>query len=451
MTEKKTQDDLVTVLSVRQILLLLLRRCWMIVLSAMICGGACYYVSSNFITPRYESTVAFYVNNNSFSDDNRLSSSDLWVSQSLVDTYMVILDTGTTMREVIDQAGVDLTTGELEKMIQAKIVENTEIFTVSVTGEDPEVTQKLADAIATVLLDRIDSILAGATARVVDHAVLPAEPSEPSPVRNAVSGALFGAVFCASVLVLRVLLSIRIRKEEDIARVTDLPILTSIPAMALHGKRKARWDTTRGVGAAMSQDAAKGMQLLCLKLPFCFPDGGASHIIGVSSAMAGEGKSTTAVNLAYSLAAMEKRVLLIDCDMRRPTVHEKLAVKKMPGLSEYLIRRVDQAEAVKTCATGAARFDVITSGQVPPNPIELLSSQRMVQLLESLRDSYDYVILDLPPVGEVGDAIVTAKLTDGTLLVVRQDHCTRPALQAAIHEFDSVEGRLLGVIRNDAK
>ena len=455
MTENKTQNSDVTVLSIQQILSIVLRGWWMILLSAIFCGAACYYVSANFITPKYQSSVAFYVNNNSFSTDNRLSYSDLWVSQSLVDTYMVILDTGDTMRAVIAEADVDVSVEELQKMIRAKIVEETEIFSVTVTGLDPEDTKKLADAIGTVLPSRINSIMDGTSAKIVDYAVLPVSPSEPAAVRNAVSGAIFGFICCASILILRALLTFRIRKETDISRVTDLPILASVPAMDMTRRdalRKSEREIAAGrVGAAMTDRAAEGMHLLCLKLPFCFTEAHDAHVIGVSSAMAGEGKSTSAVNLAYSLAKLEKRVLLMDCDLRRPTVNSKLSLRRTPGMTEYLVRHASREEIVKNCVIGDVGFDVIPSGRIPPNPIELLNSDGMAQLLQALRQSYDYVILDLPPVGEVGDAIVTAKLTDGNLLVVRQAHCTRSALRATIHELRSVEARILGVVYNCVK
>lgn len=445
MNENKTRNTDVTVMTVGQILSLFWRRCWMILLSAVICGAVCFYVSSNFITPQYESTVMFYVDNNAFSGDNRLSSSDLWVSQKLVDTYMVILDTGATMRAVVEEADVALTAAEAADMLRARLVENTQIFTVTVTGTDPEVTQRIANAVAHVLPARIDTILSGASAMVVDYAVLPTKPAEPSPVRNAVSGVLFGGVFCASLLLMQALLSISIRREADIGRVTDLPVLASVPVMRRSAKR-------RKLAASMTGEApAEGILRLCMKLPFCFTDSRRSRVIGVSSAMAGEGKSSTAVRLACALASQEKRVVLIDCDMRRPTVHEKLLLKQRPGLSDYLVRHAGQADVIRSCDVHGARLDVIAAGRIPPNPIELLSSARLPQLLEALRGSYDYVILDLPPVGEVGDAIVTARHTDGTLLVVRRNHCTRPVLRAAIREFESVDARLLGIVCNCAK
>ena len=123
------------------------------------------------------------------------------------------------------------------------------------------------------------------------------------------------------------------------------------------------------------------------KLQFSFADDNDCHIIGVSSALTGEGKSLTAVNLSYSLAQLGKRVLLIDCDMRRPSIAEKLNIQKAPGLSEFLSGQAREDNLIQYCGLqdDAEAFHVISAGHVPPNPMELLSSARMETMLEQLR------------------------------------------------------------------
>jgi capsular exopolysaccharide synthesis family protein len=201
----------------------------------------------------------------------------------------------------------------------------------------------------------------------------------------------------------------------------------------------------------MSFAASEAYKLLRTKLQFSFAD--ETHtcrVIGVSSAMTGEGKSLTAVNLAYSLSQLGRRVLLIDCDMRRPSICDKLPIHNDPGLSEFLSGQAQAENLIQFCGLeeDKSAFHVIASGRVPPNPMELLSSSRMAKSLTKLRNSYDYIILDLPPVGEVGDALAVAKYTDGLLMVVRQDYCNRLALSAALRQFEFVDTKILGVIFN---
>jgi capsular exopolysaccharide synthesis family protein len=134
--------------------------------------------------------------------------------------------------------------------------------------------------------------------------------------------------------------------------------------------------------------------------------------------------------------------------MRRPSLNAKLPIQKVPGLSNYLTRQVSKQEVIQKYTTEECEFDVVSSGRNPPNPIELLSSDRMVRVLEEFRADYDYIILDLPPVGEVSDALVATRLADGILFVVRQNYCDRNALGAALDQFRFVETRILGVVLN---
>ena len=181
-------------------------------------------------------------------------------------------------------------------------------------------------------------------------------------------------------------------------------------------------------------------------------DEGGCRVVGVSSALTGEGKSLSAVNLAYTTSQLGKRVLLIDCDMRRPSLADKLPIRKTPGLSDYLTGQAPADNLIQLCGIKADEkaFHAISSGRTPPNPMELLSSAKMEKMVNLLRDKYDYIILDLPPVGEVGDALAAAKLTDGLLVVVRQDYCDRIALNSAIRQFEFVDAKILGVVFNCA-
>ena len=135
--------------------------------------------------------------------------------------------------------------------------------------------------------------------------------------------------------------------------------------------------------------------------------------------------------------------------MRRPSIGAKLRIQKVPGLSNYLTGQNEMDEIIQRYHTDSEEaFDIIAAGINPPNPIELLSSAKMKKALEILRERYDYIIIDLPPVGEVSDAMVAAKFVDGILLVVRQDYCNTASLNSAVGQFEFIESRILGVVMN---
>ena len=444
-----------------------LSKAWLVAVVAVLCAVLTFLGTFFFVTPLYQSSAMFYVNNNSLSVGSAtlsLSSSDISASRGLVKTYIVILDTRETLLDVIDYAGVDLTYSKIKKMIAAEAVDGTEVFRVVVTNPDPKEAEQIANAIAYILPKRISSIVEGTSAKVVDAAVVPSRPSSPSYSKNTLLGFILGFALTVAVIVLRELFDISIRAEEDIEQVCKHPVLAAVPDMAApskggyyygYGNKKKKNAVFKDqkmplVGADISFSASEAYKLLRTKLQYSFADEENCRIIGISSAMTGEGKSLTAVNLAYTLSQLDKRVLLIDCDMRRPSLAAKLPIAKKPGLSGFLSGQNRMENLIQLCGLEGSEkaFHVIAAGQNPPNPVELLSSARMAKMLDKLRTVYDYVILDLPPIGEVSDALAVAKETDGILLVVRQHYCSRVALSAAVRQFEFVESRLLGVVYN---
>ena len=471
MNEKVNAQGEPKQLSLQRLVSLLWHKAWAIGLTALVCAVLTFLVSFYLVTPKYESSTMFYVNNSDISVGGisaSISSGDITTRKSLVDSYIIILESRETLIDVLDYAGISMDYQDLQDMIKAEAVNGTEIFRVTVTSPDPVEAERIANAIGKILPGRIKNIIEGTSAKIVEAAVVAEKPSSPSYTGNTILGFLVGFVLCISVIVLYELFDVTIRSEEDVLGCCPHPVLSAVPDMTVqnkggyyyYGSDQRRKQNTGApgtkepvlVGSGISFSASEAYKLLRTKLQFSFVDENDCHIIGVSSAMAGEGKSLSSVNLAYSLAQLDKRVLLIDCDMRRPSLSAKLPIKKLPGLSNYLTRQVDMTEIIQRYGADddEASFNVIAAGRNPPNPIELLNSGRMSKALAQLRGSYDYIILDLPPVGEVSDALVAAKLVDGILLVVRQNYCNRNVLSAAVKQFSFVGTRILGVVLNCA-
>ena len=450
-------------------------RAWRVIITSVLCAAIAFGYTYQFITPQYQSAAMFYVNNNSFSvGDAALSitSGDLVTSRGLVDSYIVILKTRETLNEVIDYAGVDLSYGAVSGMISAAAVNETEIFRVTVTNPDPQEAEKIANAIAYILPKRISNIIDGTSAKIVDSAVVPAGPSSPNYTKNTLIGFLLGFLLSAGLIVLKEIFDTTIRSEEDIEQVCPHPVLSLVPDMHAGGKKKSHYyyygygeKKTRKkkkksakaqnqnealIGSNVSFVATEAYKRLRTKLQFSFADENTSRVIGLSSALSGEGKSLTAVNLAYTLAQLNKRVIILDCDMRRPTLADKTGLNKKPGLSEYLTGQHELKDVIQHYGkdNDAVAFHVISAGENPPNPVEMLSSLRMERLLNSLREVYDYIVLDLPPVTEVTDAMAIAPRADGMLLVVRQNYCDRIVLSETVQQFDFINAKILGVVFN---
>lgn len=468
MNESNLERNAEIEIDLQRLVNAILKRIWMVIIVSVLGAAIGLFGTLLFITPQYQSSAMFYVNNSTLSVGDAalsISSGDLSTSRNLVDSYIVILNTRESLVDIIDYAGVDRTYVELKNMISAADVDNTEIFRVTVTSPDPVEAEQIANAIAYILPKRITSIIEGTSAKVVDAAVIASKPSSPSYTKNTLLGFALGLLLSVGIIVLREMFDVTVQTEEDIAMVCNRPVLAAVPNMEAQSKgghyygygskKSEKSGVEQGkkgavVGSDISFAASEAYKLLRTKLQFSFADENDCHIIGVSSALTGEGKSLSSVNLAHSLSQMNKKVLLIDADMRRPSVFAKLPVQKMPGLSNFLTGQNNLDSLIQPCGLpGEERaFAVISSGRIPPNPMELLSSPRMAKFLEVLRQHYDYIIVDLPPVSEVGDALALAKSIDGFLLVVRQNYCNRVALKDVIRQFDFVDAKILGIVYN---
>ncbi len=185
---------------------------------------------------------------------------------------------------------------------------------------------------------------------------------------------------------------------------------------------------------------------------FSFAEEAPCRVIGITSSLRGEGKSVTTINTAYTMAQSGKKVLLVDADMRIPTVAKKLDIARSPGLSNLLVgvdKREEIIQHVRFAKSGV-QFDVISAGELPPNPSELLGSKRMDALLDTLKKHYNYIFFDLPPICAVSDAVIFSKYSDGMMLVVRQDYCRTDSLKEAITQLKFANVNIMGFVYNCA-
>ncbi len=204
------------------------------------------------------------------------------------------------------------------------------------------------------------------------------------------------------------------------------------------------------IGKNRSFAMAEAHKRLRTNIMFSFADDSECHIIGVTSAMAHEGKTTTSINLAYDLMKAGKKTLLIDADMRLSRIPKLLEIEAAPGLSNMLVGKNDNQNVVRTI-TAHDGLQLITCGDIPPNPTELLSSKRFELLLNALKETYEYIVVDLPPVSEVSDALIASKLVDGMIVVVRQDYVDKRLLDDTIHQLNLSGARIIGLVMTCAQ
>jgi len=196
--------------------------------------------------------------------------------------------------------------------------------------------------------------------------------------------------------------------------------------------------------------AREQYKLLRTNLSFTLPEEDTCHIIGITSSMRGEGKSTTAVNLSYVLAESGKKVLLIDGDLRIPSIARKMKIDSTPGLTDLLKSGADEL----TDDFNFQRYNnwyIMPAGDLPPNPSELLGSNRMGRLLEKLKESFDYIVIDLPPVNLVSDALAISKFLSGMIVVIREEYTEKKELENCISQIRLSNVNVLGCVMNETQ
>lgn len=208
-------------------------------------------------------------------------------------------------------------------------------------------------------------------------------------------------------------------------------------------------ESRKTLGDNLSFAAAEAYKLLRTNLNFSLPANEGCKIIGVTSALKGEGKSTTSVNIAYTMAQSGQKVLLLETDLRLPTLAKRIRVRTKPGLSNLLVGQCAGNEILQKSGL-LPNLWVATAGDIPPNPAELLGSKNMELTLKALSDVFDVIIVDLPPVTAVTDAAIVSKLVHGMVVVVRQNYCVRGAVDEVVRQLRFADAKILGFVMTGA-
>jgi len=221
-----------------KLVLILWRKAWAIILAAIVMGGIAFGVTYNFIAPKYQASVKVYVNNTNQSSTTTLTQSDITVAKQLVKTYIVTLKSRTTLNQIITEAGLEYDFNELNEMISAAAINETEVFEVTVTSEDAKEAALIANTIADILPSRITEIVENSSVRIVDYAIIDEEPVSPSYVKNVAIGALAGIVIAVALIFLQFVLDNKIHSEEYLIEHYKYPILAVIPDLNTASKQK---------------------------------------------------------------------------------------------------------------------------------------------------------------------------------------------------------------------
>ncbi|MDF2805345.1 MAG: chromosome partitioning protein [Cellulosimicrobium sp.] len=423
----------------------LLRKRWVTVAVLVVACLGVAAVLSLAATPTYSARSQVYVSvQGSDSTTDLLQGSNFTVRQ--VKSYTELVSTPRVLEPVIEELGLADDTGTLAGRIRAESPMDTSLINVTATDESPQLAADVANAVAGSLADvvaELETPAAGGDSPVristVRTAAVPAAPSSPDVRLNLTLGLVIGLALGVAVAVVRELLDTRVRSTADVEDVTDAPVLGVI------GYEEDAPQHPLIVQESPKAIRAESFRRLRTNLQF-LELGPAARTYVMTSALPGEGKTTTSINLAITLADAGQRVVLVDADLRRPSVARYMAIEGSVGLTTVLIGKVGVEDAVQPWGNG--NLDVIAAGQVPPNPSELLGAAPMADLLDRLRAEYDAIVIDTPPLLPVTDAAILARAVGGAILVVGAGTVHRNQLETALSALGTVGVRLLGVVVN---
>ena len=405
-------------------------------------GGGIYanYTS----TSTYVAQISFYVYSNPdyITDSSvNINSSDFIQARNLVSSYMQILRSRTFLAKVQEETGLPYSIEYIRSCISASSVESTAVFVVSVYNSNPMDAMTIANAIGKLAPDEVTRIVKSGGIEILDSAQLPTVPYESTSVMKLVIiGGLGGFALSAFFYLLRGLLDTTVRRKYEIEDIFTIPILGEIPQMNPI-KNKIR------MNKILNHDSPFGLRESYnnIRANLLYTGRGEKcPIYAISSADVGEGKTLNTINLAISYAQIDKKTLVIDADMRKSSMSKLLDIEKREGLSEYLAGIVEIPEITDYLDN----LSIISSGKIPPNPSELLSSNRWYELLESCKQVYDVIFIDLPPVGVVADALLLTKEVTAYLLICREQVTKFDREQTIVRQLELLGANICGFIYN---
>ena len=424
-------------------LLRMLQRRWLTIVAFTLLGLLGSAALTFTQTPQYQSSTRIFVATASDGSIDQAYVSSFYALQR-VKSYAELATSREVMQRVIVELNLNTTPTRLASRISSTVQPETVIIQTTVTDSSAGVAQQIAKAhseILTQYLGELESPDKGSStvkATIVDPASYDASQVSPRVALNLATGILLGLLIGVALAIARELLDNRIATSEDVEVAAEAPVLTSI-----------RYDNDVPkqplIVSSDNQFRTEAFRLLRTNLQFLNLDTRPRALV-ITSAVPGEGKTSTATNLAIALAQTGQRILLVDGDLRRPKAAQMLGLERSVGLTTVLVGRSELHESIQKHSNSGIFF--LASGPIPPNPTEVLQSNAAHALFDQLSDMFDMVIIDAPPLLPVSDAAIMARDVDGAILVVRHGKTTKEQVRQARSRLTQVGANLFGVAVN---
>lgn len=440
-------------------LLLRLRKFWFVILLGIVLGASvAWSYTTMCVTPQYQASSMVYMRGANQTTNAAASLQELQVNTELTNDYEVIFKSRPIMEKVVKELDLKMTYKQLAARVQISNITNTRILKVSIQDEDPKLARDIVNHVVSFGMDsavEIDSKLP----YLIEGAVEDLDKVAPNMKMNVLIGGCIGCLLIAGGVVVQYLLNSNITSSDDVERYLELPVLCEISEDdSFHYLNKGKYKHKRwrrrqeeesvripGFMISLPQVELKASVMESYKILRTYLLNTEAKTLAVTSTLPDEGKTVTAYHLALSFAQAGKKTLLMDCDLRKSKLYSYLHVERnLPGISEYLSKQ----SGITMYQTTLPNLSLMFSGKHSPNPTELLSDERFELLLRMLKEQYDYIIIDTPPVNRAADASIVGKCVDGIVCVVRSDYVKKKFVEKSKKMIQRNGGHLIGVVLN---
>lgn len=410
-----------------------------------------------FSVPLYQSNGILYirtVSNEIAEKEEYIYGSDITAARDLTSTYTEILKTRSFLMLVSDEINNKYNWGQIRGMLSVSSLNDTELLSIVVTATNPRDAYIVASAVLEKAPEKFDSILSGGDVFVVDTPSYSDYPLGKGTTRNTIIGFMLGLVLGVIIAFLLDLFDKKVHNSVDIAKKYGVSILGEIShGVTVNKKKGKKTEIADSIENILNENSlfatVETYKSIRTNIMFSIPKTDKGKVIVVSSSSPAEGKTTTTVNMAITFAQTGAKVILIDCDLRKPRVHRYLQMSKDNGLSNVLCGFCELDNSIKH--SKYENLDVLLAGEIPSNPAELLNSDEFDELLKKLQEKYEYIFIDTPPMTVVTDAAVIMPKSNGVVVVVRENYTNFDLLDVTVDNIRIANTKLFGVVLVDSR
>lgn len=408
-----------------------------------------YIYTYHFVVPKYQATSTLLLIPNDTYESRELTNIELLINSELITTYSSIAQNSKILKQTIRNLGLDMTEKQLLSQMKVRIVDESYIIEISISNTNPQTAMEITNELSSVFLKEIKEIYNLNNIGVVDEAQLPMQPYNIHHTKDIAIFLIAGMVISFAYIMIIYVFDNTLKKEEDIENYIYVKSLGSIPVY--HDKNQEIIQTKNG-----KNYITECLNNIRTNILYMNSAKNAKTVL-VTSCTPQEGKSWVSANIATSFAKTNKKVLLIDADMRKGRAHRIVKVKNTKGLSNYL--QVMTGNLKKDIRLGKdyiqetkiPNLHILPNGTIPPNPSELLGSSNMKELIALLKTAYDIIVVDAPPCKLVTDSILLSTIMDSTVLVVNAETTKIHELNEVKKSIQTVGGEIIGAILNKKK